>query len=1501
MAMNLKTETAFSGDTTAAQPPLPPEQIAPHFPQLEILECLGRGGMGVVYQARQKSLNRLVALKLLAPERANDPQFAARFEKEARALALLNHPNIVTIYDHGQAGGFYFLLMEFVDGVTLRQLFAKERVTAREALAIVPQICDALQFAHDQGIVHRDIKPENILMDRRGRVKVADFGLAKIVGDPLTCPADTLSPAGGEGQGEGATALTDASRIMGTPQYMSPEQIQTPGEVDHRADIYALGVVFYQMLTGELPGKQLEAPSKKVQIDVRLDEIVLRALEKKPELRYQQVSEVKTLVETIASNPEKSEVRSQKPGAQIPPPYWTGWEYKSKRTWFGLPLLHVANGVDPQTGQARHARGIVAIGGVATGWLAMGGRAYGGIAFGGIAVGGIAFGGIAAGLVAFGGLTLALLMAFGGLVIAPLAVGGMAYGFYVFDGSHHNMEKLTWLTGRGLNRWIGALWAMWVALMAFFFSISIWAKKQVFLANEKAESGKPKAEIKPRFSRKAIVGALCLLLLPVGLVFNSFATLHNASLPSNDPWRWVWGLPGVVLVVIGQGAPTILGWIAVTQIRRSAGKLYGLWLAVFEGLLFPLLALDAGIVLLLGNLWEDYAKTLDVSRPFDAFLLNHDFAKNVLLLLLPVICLVVDWLIIRRVWRAVNQNSADVPPIAPARKRSAGKVLAIGCGVLVSGGLLVALMFGLHSRNKMDSADVGWHEVQRLNQIIAPGSSGEGRYGDDEFGYEILFNTESVALTVTHTETDGTDYRVMLVDKDGTAQPLRSNIHETQQPTWKKVVHEKLMLRRPEFDRIAALTLQTRPHTEMSALSAGSTRSLNSPPFVARLNQAEVELVAVGNLPWTNPACWLPNGELSRQPFPHRDFNMNQWAENLVQKKTAFYIRNQSAEGISTPVCRISKESGAQPGSSGWAVPDQRIPNGYFGQIIGCPKSAATMNISLGLANGPWETATSVHSGLGGGASSSGDWSAAYEAVAGKSGEVAVSCTYTKNEDWESRMVCVAADGKLTVIPEISAHAAKLPTTGGLLMVSSNAFAHIKEFQLQRRKYQWVEFHNVSLQPGQRTTVTVTDSGTEKQSAPVTAPMSAAAPELAFGPVVERVLPFDDHGVTDLLDLDAGQILKPQLNNSGVPALFTAAGVSFTLAEKMMLATSSLAVQAASDGWHTLNAAQAEAAIGQLQLSSVITVETVPENQLPKSFLFKSRTGTMGILQITGFTENPRGVKLRYKLVQGGPTNAAVVASPDTALSAPVPEPVVVTSIPALVPVGGILLLLVGGIAVIVLAVRKSKLGAGRTMAVGCGVIMLGFVLVLLLVAVLSMGKTIKAAATRWSVQHARLQSALSTSPVAFGPVIEREVVGAIDFDSGKVAELPGNNSESNDIADNVLKAVAWLEREGMDAIPEPSHSLKGVGLKAKAVDKDAWEHFTPAQTVAALAGIQRETWQDLDPRHGDDPRKTPATWVFETREGGRGILQVLEETKAGVNVRYKLVPSAASKNSEAK
>ncbi len=262
-----------------------PEDLAPNFPQLEILDCLGRGGMGVVYKARQKSLNRLVALKLLAPERVSDAKFAERFTREAQALATLNHPNIVTIHDFGQAGGFYFLLMEFVDGVNLRQAMKTGRFTPQQALAVVPPVCEALQFAHDHSIVHRDIKPENLLLNREGRVKIADFGIAKMLDEDSAPGPEDSQPAG-------------------TPQYMAPEQ-QKHQRTDHRADIYSLGVVLYELLTGELPTGNLQPPSRKVQIDVRLDEIVLRALAETPELRFQTAHEMRTRVEaTAASSPE---------------------------------------------------------------------------------------------------------------------------------------------------------------------------------------------------------------------------------------------------------------------------------------------------------------------------------------------------------------------------------------------------------------------------------------------------------------------------------------------------------------------------------------------------------------------------------------------------------------------------------------------------------------------------------------------------------------------------------------------------------------------------------------------------------------------------------------------------------------------------------------------------------------------------------------------------------------------------------------------------------------------------------------------------------------------------------------------------------------------------------------------------------------------------------------------------------------------------------------------
>jgi serine/threonine protein kinase len=270
-----------------------PAQLAAQFPQLEIVELLGMGGMGMVYKARQPRLDRFVALKILPIDSTRGASFAERFEREAKALAKLNHPGIVTLYEFGQTAEYYYFIMEYVDGMNLRQLLQAQPIEPRHALEMVTQICGALQFAHDEKIVHRDIKPENILINKKGQVKIADFGLAKLLG---------AAPD---------TELTMSQAAMGTLNYMAPEQRQNAQGVDHRADIYSLGVVFYEMLTGEVPMGRFEPPSKRVQVDVRLDEVVLRALEREPARRYQHAGEVKTDVESLTENRPGKQARNQ--------------------------------------------------------------------------------------------------------------------------------------------------------------------------------------------------------------------------------------------------------------------------------------------------------------------------------------------------------------------------------------------------------------------------------------------------------------------------------------------------------------------------------------------------------------------------------------------------------------------------------------------------------------------------------------------------------------------------------------------------------------------------------------------------------------------------------------------------------------------------------------------------------------------------------------------------------------------------------------------------------------------------------------------------------------------------------------------------------------------------------------------------------------------------------------------------------------------------------------
>lgn len=489
-------------------------EIAAAFPDLEIQDLIGHGGMSAVFRARQPKLDRIIALKVLPKSLAATPGFPERFTREGRVLARLSHPHIVAVHDFGESGGFCYLIIEHVDGVNLRQAMRAGRFTPEQALNIVPTLCDALQFAHGQGVLHRDIKPENILLDSKGRVKIADFGIAKILGE----------------EGGDAMLLTQSGVRLGTAPYMAPEQIEKPAMVDHRADIYSLGVVFYEMLTGELPLGRFAAPSEKAAVSGGMDEVVFRALEKERERRQQSADEFKTQVANIAAMP----LPVQRALAQR----FQSFEYKSKRTLLGMPLLHVTSGIDPMTGHKRVARGFFAFGELAVGVVAFGGYARGLFACGAVAVGGVAVGAVSIGLLSWGALAFALFFAMGGISLAPLATGALAMGWqamgamaagwhchgvivfaqhglgnevhapHVYQAFGEMPAALRWMTAA--SRWTTFGSVLWLPLMLPPLLVTWWARQQL---EAEAFGGPtpPKA--------KNVLWALPALLLPAAVLW----------------------------------------------------------------------------------------------------------------------------------------------------------------------------------------------------------------------------------------------------------------------------------------------------------------------------------------------------------------------------------------------------------------------------------------------------------------------------------------------------------------------------------------------------------------------------------------------------------------------------------------------------------------------------------------------------------------------------------------------------------------------------------------------------------------------------------------------------------------------------------------------------------------------------------------------------------------------------------------------------------------------
>jgi len=239
---------------------------------------IGQGGIAEIFRARQESLNRDVAIKILFPKLSSDPDIVRRFERESMVIARLNHPNIVHIIDRGSAAGRYFFVMEYVDGTNLKEIIAADSVSLRTKLEIIVSVCKALDYAHKNGVIHRDIKPANVLVDRQGNALVADFGIAQIVGTP-------------------ETEATSTDVVMGTFAYMSPEQKVSSTNVDHTTDIYAVGIMLYEVLAGNKPMGRFKLPSEmNSRIDSRFDDIVLRCLSQDPKDRFQSAVKLKDAI-----------------------------------------------------------------------------------------------------------------------------------------------------------------------------------------------------------------------------------------------------------------------------------------------------------------------------------------------------------------------------------------------------------------------------------------------------------------------------------------------------------------------------------------------------------------------------------------------------------------------------------------------------------------------------------------------------------------------------------------------------------------------------------------------------------------------------------------------------------------------------------------------------------------------------------------------------------------------------------------------------------------------------------------------------------------------------------------------------------------------------------------------------------------------------------------------------------------------------------------------------
>lgn len=267
--------------------------------EYQITGKIGQGGVAEIYKARQESLDRDVAIKILSKKLSDDEDIVRRFERESMVIAKLNHPNIVHVIDKGYTSGRYYFVMSYIDGTSLRQVIDSAKVPFNTKLEMLVQVCKALDYAHKNGVIHRDIKPANVLIDRQGNALVADFGIAQILGTP-------------------DNEVTSTDVIMGTLAYMSPEQKISSTNVDHTTDIYAVGVMLYEILCGKKPLGHFRLPSEiNPNLSKEFDRIVQKCMAQESKDRYQKVVELKDDLLNMMKSPETIQTPSMSDNSEF--------------------------------------------------------------------------------------------------------------------------------------------------------------------------------------------------------------------------------------------------------------------------------------------------------------------------------------------------------------------------------------------------------------------------------------------------------------------------------------------------------------------------------------------------------------------------------------------------------------------------------------------------------------------------------------------------------------------------------------------------------------------------------------------------------------------------------------------------------------------------------------------------------------------------------------------------------------------------------------------------------------------------------------------------------------------------------------------------------------------------------------------------------------------------------------------------------------------------------